>query len=116
MTTRLQQTSTPAGRTRPTDPNAPCPNRALLHLTMKPTAQLPATLEGEKHFIGLTDDADTLAANTLAAGMDTWDDAVGHPAEHKDRIEEREDTRALELMDHLVQLTSPQNITYKEFC
>ena len=32
---------------RPTDPNAPGPDRALLHLTMKPTTQLPATLEGE---------------------------------------------------------------------
>ena len=30
---------------RPTDPNAPFPDRALLHLTMKNTAQLPATRE-----------------------------------------------------------------------
>ena len=28
---------------RPVDPNAPCPDRALLHLTMKHTAQLPHT-------------------------------------------------------------------------
>ena len=54
------------------DPNAPGPDRALLHLTMKHTAQLPTTLAGEKYFIveGLTDDVITLAANTLAATTD----------------------------------------------
>ena len=36
---------------RPADPNPPGPDRALLHLTMKHTAELPATLVGEKHFI-----------------------------------------------------------------
>ena len=73
---------------RPADPNAPGPNRALLHLTMKHTAQLPTTLAGEKHFIveGLTDDVITLAANTLAATTDAWDDAVGHPTARKDRV------------------------------
>ena len=57
---------------RPVDPNAPGPDRALLHLTMKYTAQLPTTLPGEKYFIveGLTDDVITLAANTLAATTD----------------------------------------------
>ena len=42
---------------RPADPNAPGPDRALLRLTMKHTAQLPNTLAGEKHFIveGLTE-------------------------------------------------------------
>ena len=54
---------------RPVDRNAPGPKRALLHLTMKHTAQLPATLAGEKYFIveGLTDDVITLATNNLAA-------------------------------------------------
>ena len=54
------------------DPNAPGPDRALLHLTMKHTAQLPATLAGEKYFIveGLTDDVITPATNTLAATTD----------------------------------------------
>ena len=53
---------------RPVDPNARGPDRALLHLTMKHTAQLPTTLAGEKYFIveRLTDDVITLAANTLA--------------------------------------------------
>ena len=36
---------------RPADPNALGPDRALLHLTMKHTAQLPTTMAGEKHFI-----------------------------------------------------------------
>ena len=31
--------------------NAPGPDRGPLDLTMKPPAQLPATLEGKKHFI-----------------------------------------------------------------
>ena len=53
----------------PVDPNAPGPDRALLHLTMKHTAQIAATLAGEKYFIveGVTDDVITLASNTLAA-------------------------------------------------
>ena len=60
-----------ARKPRPVDPNAPGPDRALLHLTIKHTAQLPTTLAGEKYFIveGLTDDVITLAANTLAATM-----------------------------------------------
>ena len=76
---------------------------------MNPTTQLPATLEGEKHFIveGLTDDVITLAAKTLAEVMDTWDDAVGPQTERKDRIEEREDSLVPELIYHLVQLNSP---------
>ena len=39
---------------------------------MKHTAQLPATLAGEKYFIleGLTDDVITLATNNLAATRD----------------------------------------------
>ena len=41
---------------------------------------------------GLTDDVITLVANTLAAVTDTWEDAVGHPTERKDRVQEREDT------------------------
>ena len=47
---------------RPVDPNAPGRDRALLHLTMKHTAELSATLAGEKYFIveGLTDDVITL--------------------------------------------------------
>ena len=70
---------------RPMDSNARGPDRALLLLTMKPTGQLPATLEGKGHFIveSLTDNVITLAANTLAAVTDTWDDAVGHPTERK---------------------------------
>ena len=56
---------------------------------------------------GLTDDIITLAANTLAAVTDTWDDAMGRPTERKDNIQEKEDTLEPELMDHLVQLTSP---------
>ena len=57
---------------RPVDPNAPGPNSALLHITMKHTAQLPATLAGENYFIvqGSTDDVITLATNTLAATTD----------------------------------------------
>ena len=57
---------------RPVDPNAPGPDRALLHLTMKQKGQLPATLAGEKYFIveGLTDDVVTLATNTVAATTD----------------------------------------------
>ena len=79
---------------RPVDPNAPGPDRGLLHLTMKHTAQLPTTLAGEKYFIleGLTDDIITLATNTLAADTDAWDDAVGHPTAGKDRVQETEDT------------------------
>ena len=94
---------------RPADPNAPGPDRALLHLTMKHTAQLPPTLAGEKYFIveGLTDDVITLAANTLAATTDAWDDAVGHPTACKDRVQEKEDTLTPDLVDHLVQRTSP---------
>ena len=56
---------------RPVDLNAPVPDRALLHLTMKHTPQLPATLAGEKYFIveGPTDDVITLATNSLAATL-----------------------------------------------
>ena len=66
---------------RPVDPNAPGPDRALLHLTMKHTTQLPTTLAGEEYFIveGLTDNVITLAANTLTSTTDAWDVAVGHP-------------------------------------
>ena len=94
---------------RPTDPNAPSPDRALQHLTMKLRAKLPATLAGERHFImeGLTDDVITLPANTLSAATDAWDDTVGHPTARKDRVKEREDTLTPDLVDHLVQLTSP---------
>ena len=93
---------------RPTDPNAPGPDRALLHLTMKPTAQPPTALEGEAHFIveGLTKDVITLVANTVAADTDTWDDAVGHPTARKDRNQEKEDTLTPELMDQPLQLRS----------
>ena len=93
----------------PTNPSSPGPNRALLHLTMKPTAQLRTALEEEKHYIreGLTDDVITLATNTLAAVTDTWDDAVGHPKERKDMIQEKQDTLTPELMDQLVQFTGP---------
>ena len=48
----------------------------------------------------------TLAANTLAAVTDTWDDAVGHPAASKDRIQAKEDALTPELMDQLLQLRS----------
>ena len=94
---------------RPVDPNAPGPDRALLHLTMKHTAQLPTTLAGEKYFIveRLTDDVITLAGNTLAATTDTWAVAVGHPTAHKDRAQGTEDTLTPDLMSHLVTLTSP---------
>ena len=98
-----------ARNTRPVDLNAPGPNRALLHLTMKHTAQLPATLAGEKYFIveGLTDDIIILAANTLAATTDAWDDAVGHPTARKDRVQETEDTLTPDLVNHQLNLTSP---------
>ena len=94
---------------RPADPGAREPDRALLHLTMTHTAHLPATLAGEKHFIveALTDDVITLAANTPAAATEAWDDALGHPTARKDRVQEREDTLTQDLVDHLVQLTSP---------
>ena len=36
---------------RPADPNAPGPDRALLYLNMKHTAQVPTNLAREKHFI-----------------------------------------------------------------
>ena len=76
---------------------------------MKRTAQLPTTLAGEKHFLleGLTDDVITLAANTLAATTDAWDIAVGHPTACKDRVQETKDTLTPDLVDHLMQLTSP---------
>ena len=98
-----------AGDPRPADPNALGPDRALLHLTIKHTAQLPATPAGEKHFIleGLIDDVITLAASTLTAATDVSDDAVGHPTARMDRVQEGEDTRTPDLVDHLVQLTSP---------
>ena len=119
-----------AGEPGPTDANAPGIHRALLHVTMKHTAQpltalffcpvppsypsrgsrLPTALKGETQFNleGLTDDVISLANNTLAAVTDTWDDAVGHPTERKDRVQEKEDTLTRELMDQLVQLTDPQ--------
>ena len=67
----------------PADLNALGPNRALLHLTMKPMAQLLSALAGEKHFIveGHTDNIMSPAANTLADAIDAWDEARGHPAE-----------------------------------
>ena len=76
---------------------------------MKHTAQLPTTLAGEKHFMveGLTDDVINLAANTLEATTEAWDDAVGDPTARKDRVQETEDTLTPGLLDHLVQLTSP---------
>ena len=94
---------------RPADPKPPGPDRAVPHLTMKTKAQLPTTLAGEKHFIveGKMDDVITLAANTLAVSTDAWDDAVGHPTARKDRVQETEDTLTPDLVDHLVQLTSP---------
>ena len=94
---------------RPVDPNAPGPDRALLHLTMKHTAQLPATLAGEKYFIveGLTDDVITLATNTLAATTDAWDDAMGHPTARRDRVQQTEDPLTPDLVNHLVNLISP---------
>ena len=92
------------GAREPTDPNAPGPNRALLHLTMKLTAQLPTALEGHFFAGGLTDDVITLVANTLAAFTNTWDDAVGHPTARKDRTQEKKDILTPELMDQLLQL------------
>ena len=87
-----------AGEPRPTDPSAPGPDRALLHLTMKPTAQLLTALEGETHFIveGLTDYIIGLATN----------DAVGHPTARRDRIQKKVDTLRPEYMDQLLQLRS----------
>ena len=94
---------------RPVDPNVPGPDRALLHLTMKHTAQLPATLAGEKYFIMecLTDDVITLASNTLAATTDAWDVAVGHLTARKDRVQETEDTLTPDLVKGLVNRTRP---------
>ena len=94
---------------RPADPNPQGPDRALLRLTITHTAQLPATLAAKKHFIveGLTDDVIILAANILAAAMDAWDDAMGHPTARKDRVQRKEDTLKRDFVDHLVQLTSP---------
>ena len=56
---------------------------------------------------GLTDDIIPLATNTLAATMDAWDDAVGHPTARKDRVQDTEDTLIPDLVNHLVNLTSP---------
>ena len=94
---------------RPADPNAPGSNRALLPLTMKHTAQLPTTLAEEKHFIveGQTDDVITLAANILAATTDALNNAVGHPTARKDMVQDMEDTLTQDLVNHLVNLTSP---------
>ena len=94
---------------RPVDPNAPGPDRAVLHLTMKHTAQLPTTLAGEKYFIveSLTDDVITLAANTLSATTNAWEGAVGHPTARKDRVQDTKDTLTPDLGNHLVTLTSP---------
>ena len=94
---------------RPVDPNAPGPDRALLHLTMKHRAQLPATLVGEKYSIveGLTDDVITPATNTLAATTNAWDVAVGHPTARNDRVQDTEDTLTPDLVNHLVILTTP---------
>ena len=93
---------------KPVDPNIPGPDRALLHLTMKYTAQPPTTLEGEKYFIveGLTDDIITLATNTLAATTDAWDDAVEHPMARKDRVQETKDTLTPDLVNHLAYQSS----------
>ena len=55
---------------------------------------------------GFTDNVITLAANTLAAVTDTWDDASGHPTARKDRVQQKEDTLTAELMDQLLQLRS----------
>ena len=89
---------------RPVNPNARGPDRVLLHLTTKHTAQLPATLAGEKYFIvgGPTDDVITLATNTLAATTDAWDDAVGHPMARKDRVQETDHTLTPDPVKHLV--------------
>ena len=97
-----------AAKPQPTDPNAPGPDRALLHLTMKPAAQLPKALEGETHFIveGHTDDVITLATNTLAAATEKGNEAAGHQLARKDRIQEKEDTLMPELIDQLLQLRS----------
>ena len=56
---------------------------------------------------GLADDVITLAANTLAAATDAWDNAVAHPTARKDRVQEIKDTLTPDLVDHLVNLTSP---------
>ena len=93
---------------RPVKPNARGPDKALLHLTMKHAAELPATLAGEKYFIVecQTDDVITLATNTLAATTDAWDVAVGHPTALEDRVQEPEDTLTPDLVNYLVNLTS----------
>ena len=64
---------------------------------------------------GLTEDIITPAANTLAAVKDTWDNNVGHLTERKDRGQEREDTLTPELMQNLVQLTSPAEQSAQKF-
>ena len=94
---------------RPVDPKSSGPDRALLHLTMKHTAQLLANLAGEKHFIveGLTDNVITLATNTLAATTDAWDVAVGHSTACKDRVQDTDDTLTPDLVNLLVTLTTP---------
>ena len=94
---------------RPVDPNAPGLDRALLHLIMKHTAQLPATLAREKYFIVevLTNDVITLATNTLAATTDAWDVAVGHPTARRDRVQDTEDALTPDLVNHLLTLTCP---------
>ena len=79
------------------DPNAPGPDRALLHLTGKNTQPNSR----------LTDDVITLASNTLAATVDAWDVAVGHPTARMDRLQDTEDTLAPDLVNHLMTLTSP---------
>ena len=56
---------------------------------------------------GLTDDIITLATNTLAATTDAWDDAVGHPMARKDRVQDLKDTLTPDLVNCLVNPTSP---------
>ena len=77
---------------------------------MKHTAKLPTTMAGEKHFIveGLTDDVISLAPNTLAAATDAWDDASGHPTARNNRVQRTGETLTPDLVDHLVNLTSPE--------
>ena len=124
MGPRLPNTSKPrhplAGRGAcdpgPVDQQRPSSHRALLQLTMKPTAKLPTTPAGENLFIveGVTDDIITLAANSLAAV--TGQDVAGHPTERKDRVQEREGTLTPDLFDHWCNLPVHQNNKYKKLC
>ena len=114
---------TPSGRTRGAGSPAPGPRRhgprydaaAPHHETQGPAPSDPGGGKalhcgrsyGPRHRSG---------SQHLGGVMGTRDDDVGHPTERKDRVQEREDSLAPGLMDHLVQLTSPPEQYVQKGC